>query len=282
MNKDYIPSVAARLAKGMSASPAPLYGARQRLPDMQGLIRLLDDLRALFFPAFWGDRALLTQTPEAYAQTMLGRIEHRLDRQLAAVLPGGRDSEGVIRAFTRALPQVQSLLLSDVEALYDGDPAARSRQEIILAYPGLYAVFVYRAAHELYRLDVPLLPRMMTEHAHSRTGIDIHPGAEIGPRFFIDHGTGVVIGETAVIGAGVKLYQGVTLGALSPRSGRKGASRKRHPTVGNGVTVYSGATILGGDTVIGDGAVVGGNAFVTASVPPGARFSARTPDAGQE
>ena len=237
------------------------------LPDCGAVVAILDDLRRLLFPVCFGR--------EGDAISLLSQIESRLIQQLATVLPPDNSAEELVRAFLLRLPAVQRTLLEDAEALFDGDPAARSREEVILAYPGLYAVFVYRVAHELHLLGIPLLPRILSEHAHSRTGIDIHPGAVIGPRFFIDHGTGVVIGETAVIGAGVKLYQGVTLGALSPRAGRESISGKRHPTVENGVTIYSGATILGGDTVIGEGAVVGGNAFVTRSVPAGTRLSAR-------
>ena len=234
-----------------------------RLPEDRAVAAIVDDLRRLLFPACFGGGDTLA---------LLEQLEEELTRQIALAQPNG-DAGGLAREFLLCLPRIQRMLWEDVDALFAGDPAARSRREIILAYPGLYAVLVYRTAHELHRLGVPLLPRILSEYAHSRTGIDIHPGAEIGPRFFIDHGTGVVVGETAVIGADVKLYQGVTLGALSPRSGREGASGKRHPTVCDGVTVYSGATILGGDTVIGAGAVVGGNAFVTRSVPPGARVS---------
>ena len=171
-------------------------------------------------------------------------------------------------AFVAALPGIRELLEGDVDAALAGDPAAGSREEVILAYPGFRAVAVQRMAHFLWKLGVPLLPRLMTEYAHSTTGIDIHPGAGIGKRFFIDHGTGVVIGETAVIGDGVKLYQGVTLGGLSTRDAKGLRGKKRHPTLGNDVTVYANATILGGDTVIGDGCVIGANVFLTSSVPP--------------
>lgn len=175
----------------------------------------------------------------------------------------------VTMAYLRGLPEVRVLLAGDVQAAYEGDPAATNTEEIILCYPGVLAVAVHRLAHPLYRLGVPLLPRMMSEWAHSGTGVDIHPGARIGPMFFIDHGTGVVVGETTVIGRRVKLYQGVTLGALSfPKNpdGTLVKGGKRHPTLGDGVTVYAGATILGGETVIADGAVIGGGAWVTSSV----------------
>ena len=166
----------------------------------------------------------------------------------------------------------------NVYANFEGDPAAQSKEEIIFSYPGFYAIFVYRVAHLLYCSHVPFVPRIMTEVAHGKTGIDINPGATIGKYFFIDHGTGIVIGETTIIGDHVKLYQGVTLGALSPRKGQVLSGIKRHPTVCDGVTIYSGASILGGDTIIGKGAVIGGNSFITQSVPEGARVSVKQPE----
>ena len=165
---------------------------------------------------------------------------------------------------------------TDVQAFYDGDPAAYNKDEIIYSYPGLFAILVNRIAHELFLLKVPLIPRIMTEYAHSQTGIDIHPGATIGKYFFIDHGTGIVIGETTEIGDNVKIYQGVTLGALSTRGGQALKSKKRHPTIEDNVTIYSGASILGGDTVIGEGVVVGGNAFITTSIPDGAKVNVKS------
>ncbi|HEX8686412.1 MAG TPA: serine O-acetyltransferase, partial [Pyrinomonadaceae bacterium] len=182
--------------------------------------------------------------------------------------------------FIARLPRVREVLATDVRAAYDGDPAAACYDEIIFSYPGLYAIMTYRLAHELHRLDVPLIPRIMTEHAHSRTGVDLHPGTRIGPRFFIDHGTGVVVGGTAVIGANVKLYQGVTLGAFSfdkDSDGRLVRHTKRHPTIEDDVVVYAGATILGGETVIGRGSVIGGNVWLTRSVPPGTRVLQDSP-----
>ena len=170
------------------------------------------------------------------------------------------------------------MLLKDVQAGFDGDPAAKSREDVVISYPGLCAIFVYRIAHELYTQDVPFLPRIMTEYAHSRTGIDINSGAKIGEYFFIDHGTGVVIGETTEIGNNVKLYQGVTLGALSTRSGQKLKGKKRHPTIKDNVTVYSGASILGGETEIGEGVIVAGGAFVTKSVPAHTKVIVKNPE----
>jgi serine O-acetyltransferase len=191
----------------------------------------------------------------------------------AAPCPGS--GEDVVMALFDSLPEIRRLLDGDLQAAYEGDPSAESIDEVVFSYPSIGALTAYRVAHRLWQEGVPLLPRILTERAHSRTGIDIHPGATIGERFFIDHGTGVVIGETAVIGNDVKLYQNVTLGALSvPRD--RGDRRKRHPTLQDGVTVYSGATILGGDTIIGEGAVIGGNVWITKSVDPGAKIFGRS------
>ncbi|HME71591.1 MAG TPA: serine O-acetyltransferase EpsC [Myxococcota bacterium] len=196
----------------------------------------------------------------------VSNVAERLERILRTLsLPEGGTAESIAARFLGRLPFVRQLLAEDVEAAFDGDPAATSYAEILVSYPGLDAIAVYRLAHELHRLGVPLVPRMMTEHAHGRTGIDIHPGARIGRRFFVDHGTGVVIGETCVIGERVRLYQGVTLGALAVQS-RTIRGQKRHPTIEDDVVIYAGAKILGGDTVIGRGSVIGGNVWLTSSV----------------
>ncbi len=190
---------------------------------------------------------------------------------LSGVMPDSATHGGVLIDFFRSLPEVAALLNTDLQAAYEGDPAARSTEEIMLAYPAFEAISMYRLAHVLYTLGVPLIPRIMTEAAHSKTGIDIHPGATVGPYFFIDHGTGVVIGETCNIGDHVKLYQGVTLGARSfalDEDGNPVKGIKRHPDIGNRVIIYANATILGGDTVIGDGSVIGGSVWLTKSVPP--------------
>lgn len=253
------------------------------LPDRSEVVAITERLRALIFPGFFGDTgAARSDYAAGYALTGITEMLHR---QLISAFgyAGGCDNaekragEVCVR-FVSALPEVQKMLLSDVEAAFNGDPAAKSRAGVVFSYPGLYAITVYRLAHILYNESVPFIPRIMTEHAHSLTGIDINAGATIGKYFFIDHGTGVVVGETTVIGDFVKLYQGVTLGALSTRQGQKLAGVKRHPTLGNRVTVYSGASILGGDTVIGDDCVIGGNAFVTASVPAHTRVSVKSPE----
>lgn len=204
-------------------------------------------------------------------------LAERLKELLGAVvLPDGVFPRELVEQFLPKLPAIRSLLAQDVEAAYEGDPAARSFAEIVVSYPSIRAISVHRIAHELHRLRVPILPRMMSEYAHDRTGIDIHPGARIGRRFFIDHGTGVVIGETSEIGDGVRIYQGVTLGARSPRHGESLRGRKRHPTIEDDVTLYAGATILGGETVIGRGSVIGGNVWLTESIPENSRVVAQS------
>lgn len=204
----------------------------------------------------------------------LASLSAELEKDIALLCPG-RNAAEIVADFVKTIPAVKKLVESDVEAAYEGDPAAMSRMEVVMAYPGLYAVTVHRLAHELYKLKVPVIPRIMSELAHSKTGIDIHPGATIGERFFIDHGTGVVIGETCVIGRNVKLYQGVTLGAKSfakdPDTGALVKGIKRHPNVEDNVVIYAGATILGGDTTIGHDSEIGGSVWLISSVPPNSR-----------
>jgi serine O-acetyltransferase len=192
-------------------------------------------------------------------------------------LAGSTTAEALVVRFLRRLIELRQMLSLDVEAAFSGDPAAKGYDEIVVAYPSIRALAVHRIAHELYDYGVPLLPRVMSEYAHDRTGIDIHPGAQIGQRFFIDHGTGIVVGETAVIGNRVRIYQGVTIGATSIKNGAALRGKKRHPTIEDDVTIYAGATILGGDTVIGAGSVIGGNVWLTHSVPPGSRVMAEAP-----
>ncbi|MCL2856823.1 MAG: serine acetyltransferase [Oscillospiraceae bacterium] len=255
------------------------------LPDKGEVEAVITLLRKLLFPGYF-----YCKEADSDKDGVHGWITHAKDKlqcQICRALnsdagsstcsPDVYDKAGAIcRDFLRKLPELLEVLMTDVQAAYDGDPAASSKHEIIFAYPGIYAISVYRLAHQLHLLSVPLIPRMMTEHAHNMTGIDIHPGAEIGRHFFIDHGTGVVIGETTVIGAHVKLYQGVTLGGLSTRGGQSLRGKKRHPTIEDEVTIYSGATILGGETVIGKGSVVGGNVFITQSVPPHTRVNIKS------
>lgn len=272
--------IARAMADTMAHAAIPMYGKKLRLPDRSAIISLIKELRRLFFPAYFGDPQLMALPAENYAALLLERIETALTTQIALALPEEEASQAsrITQSIVAELPRIQQVLLTDIEATFDGDPAAANKEEIIFAYPGLFAIFVYRIAHELYLRHVPMIPRIMSEYAHSRTGIDIHPGAQIGPWFFIDHGTGIVIGETTVIGSHVKLYQGVTLGALSPRAGHASLPGKRHPTVCDYVTIYSGASILGGKTVIGEHSVVGGNAFLTDSVADNTRVVITAPE----
>lgn len=232
---------------------------------------ILRRLMASLHPCVWGELGASGQVEKAAEE---------LRREVALLCPE-RDSSAIVRDFSARLEEVRRLVETDVTAAYEGDPAASSRMEVVMAYPGLFAVTVHRLAHELYRLKVPIVPRVMSEIAHSRTGIDIHPGATVGERFFIDHGTGVVIGETCTIGRNVKLYQGVTLGALSfdkdPVTGALVKGVKRHPDVEDNVVIYAGATILGGRTVIGHDSEIGGNVWIKDSVPPYSRVYNQPP-----
>ena len=253
-------------------------------PNRDAIISIIKDVRSLVFPGYYAGEALKGVSAENYVAEQIMRIRNALRTQVheaflfrdGTTLPAQdieANTDAVVDAFMAELPHVQELLFKDVQAAFDGDPAAQSKQEIILAYPGLFAIFVYRIAHILYDRKVPLIPRLMTEYAHSKTGVDINAGATIGEYFFIDHATGVVIGETTTIGSHVKIYQGVTLGALSTRKGQQLAGVKRHPTIEDDVTIYSNASVLGGQTVVGKGAIIAGSAFVTESVPAYARVS---------
>lgn len=260
----------------------------RRLPGRSNIIILIKRLRSLMFPGYFEEKNFEYTDAQYFAGNTLNSIRRELKQQveIALLYTNERKTEVQIAQeaaetaayFISRLPEIQKMLLKDVQAGFDGDPAAKSRQEIISSYPGVFAIFVYRMAHELYEKKVPFIPRIMTEYAHSRTGIDINPGASIGEYFFIDHGTGVVIGETTKIGDYVKLYQGVTLGALSTRKGQLLADVKRHPTIENNVTIYSGATILGGETVIGANSIIGGNTFITESVPAYTKVSLKAPE----
>lgn len=231
-------------------------------PLKRDVAAFADALLGLLFPQLSDDASA---SPDDLAARLV--LVRRDLRRLVEPLTGGAKADQVIAAFADALPRVHAALLEDGEAILAGDPAAESLDEVVAAYPGFLAIAIHRVAHELYALRVPVLPRLLAEVAHTRTGIDIHPGATIGRGFCIDHGTGVVVGETAVIGDQVKLYQGVTLGALSVVKALAG--HKRHPTIGDRVVIYANATVLGGDTVVGRDTIIGGNVFVTSSVPAG-------------
>jgi serine O-acetyltransferase len=253
------------------------------LPSYREVVDILADLREILYPGFGRRQNLHLGNVAYHVGDLIDGIYDRLAKQIARAFRHdckARDRETdhealaqrVMLQFLEVIPDLRHLLAEDVQAAYDGDPAARSLDEIVFCYPGVAAVTLHRLAHELHRLGVPLIPRMMTEYAHAKTGIDIHPGAQIGRRFFIDHGTGVVIGETTQIGDDVKLYQGVTLGALSfPRDEKTGEilrDAKRHPTIEDGVVIYANATILGGQTVIGHHSVIGSSAWITRSIAP--------------
>jgi serine O-acetyltransferase len=256
------------------------------LPNKRAVIEAFEQIKAALFMGFYSTRALnhgnLRQALAEHLYPAYCSMVEQIERALhydhwmgrtCALLPSGSGEDVLLALFTQ-LPELRRLLNSDVRAAYEGDPAAKDVEEIVFSYPSIEAIVAYRIANRLSVAGVPMIPRIISEYAHSRTGIDISPPATIGEHFFIDHGTGVVIGETSVIGNNVKLYQGVTLGALSiPRRDKAGA--KRHPTLEDGVTIYAGATILGGETVIGAGSVVGGNVWLTRSVPPGSKVFGR-------
>jgi serine O-acetyltransferase len=268
------------------AAPKIHHLDRMPLPSREDAAAIMQALEEVIYPGYYSAGGVTHQGIIYRVQERIGWLfEHLRDqiekglrhmKDLDADLCLTRDTtaEDSAYAFLESIPAIRRMLAKDIQAAFDGDPAAHCIDEIILSYPAVYAITAYRAAHELHEMGVPLLPRMLTELAHSRTGIDIHPGARIGESFFIDHGTGVVIGETTIIGNNVKLYQGVTIGALSFPKDEKGRlirGQKRHPTLEDNVVIYAGATILGGDTVIGEGSVIGGNVWLTESVAPGSR-----------
>lgn len=254
-------------------------------PDKDVIIDIVNKMLRILFPGYYRDKSYRVYNAGSQLSLLIEDVMYYLNKEISKVLKyssnykqEGKEerqkiAQDITIAFLKKIPQIREYLETDLEAFFDGDPAAASKDEIILSYPGMLAITVYRMAHELFALSVPLIPRTMTEYAHSVTGIDIHPGASIGKYFFIDHGTGIVVGETTIIGEHVKVYQGVTLGALSTSGGQKLKNTKRHPTIEDEVTIYSGASILGGETVIGRGAVIGGNAFITKSVEAGSRVS---------
>jgi serine O-acetyltransferase len=283
------------LLESYRSDPRATRVGRRFMPSPDAIISTTNTLLHLMYPGYHGRQDLTQENVAFHVGHALDAARRDLLEQVTLCQSYQEEVEGhphdgdacetraedVVDAFLARLPAVRALLLQDVQAAYDGDPAARNLDEIILAYPGLLAISVYRLAHELHVLGVQLMPRIMTEWAHAMTGADIHPGAEIGPSFFLDHATGAVIGETTRIGSNVKLYQGVTLGALSfpkDESGRVIRGTKRHPTVEDGVTIYANATVLGGTTVLGKGALVGGSVFLTQSVPAGARVAIKAPE----
>lgn len=281
--REVILETSKKLASNYEAHEILDTSLKANLPDREVVYSIIEDLSKITFPGYFGTEKFLSG--ESYAEGLLLSLYEKLKEQIKLTLCGQGSKEEIKKKteeltlkFMEAIPKVQDLLMKDVEAQLAGDPAAGSKDEVILAYPGLYTIFIYRYAHVLYELKVPLLPRIMSEYAHGKTGIDINPGATIGEYFFIDHGTGIVIGETAIIGDYVKIYQGVTIGALSTRKGQALAGIKRHPTIEDHVIIYANATILGGDTVVGRNATVAGNTFVTESIPADAKVSAMMPE----
>lgn len=256
-------------------------------PDKAVVSDIIHKLLKIIYPGYYWDRNFRIYKATSKLALLIEDVMYNLNKQITIALrfswkfqdaseeERSREAQNISVEFFKAIPTIREYLETDIEAAYDGDPAAYYKEEIILSYPGLLAITVNRIAHQLYQLSVPLIPRMMTEYAHGITGIDIHPGATIGKYFFIDHGTGIVIGESTIIGEHVKIYQGVTLGALSTRGGQRLKNLKRHPTIEDHVTIYSGASILGGETVIGKNVVIGSNAFVTKSISEGTRVSIR-------
>ena len=243
---------------------------QSRQPDKDVIIDLIEKLRRIVFPGYFREKAYRIYNAKHNLSMLIEDVMYNLSNQVELVLAeNGREenAQEICLSFLGKIPQVRAMVQTDLQAAYDGDPAATGMAEVIFSYPGLFAITVYRLAHELYLLGVPMIPRIMTEYAHSITGIDIHPGATIGEYFFIDHGTGIVVGETTVIGKNVKIYQGVTLGGLSTRGGQSLRGKRRHPTIEDNVTIYANASILGGETVIGQGCVIGASAFITKSVP---------------
>ncbi|MDO4260552.1 MAG: serine O-acetyltransferase EpsC [Eubacteriales bacterium] len=257
-------------------------------PSKEEIIDIVDDLLKIVYPGYYRDRSYKVYNIKSNSTVTIEDVAYHLNKQIVLALkytsqsddPGALEEQAqrYTVTFLSRIPHVRELLETDLEAAFQGDPAAKYRDEIILSYPGMLAITVNRLAHELFLLNVPLIPRIMTEYAHSITGIDIHPGATIGKYFFIDHGTGVVVGETTVIGDRVKIYQGVTLGALSTRGGQKLRNVRRHPTIEDDVTIYSGASILGGETVVGRNSVIGSNVFITSSIPADTKVSMKDQD----
>ena len=280
-----LPDVVGLLMRSIESDPRLAHLNRVILPNRDAIIANIAKLRQLMFAGFFGTQGLTAENLQYRIGELVDELRETLFEQVRCCLryreqlPGEQTighsceecnahSTEIVSQFFQRLPAVREMLGSDVQAAFDSDPAAQSTEETIFCYPGLIAISVQRLAHEFYKLNVPLLPRIMTEHAHSLTGIDIHPGAKLGRSFFIDHGTGVVIGETCEIGNNVKLYQGVTLGAVSPAFGQPLRGTKRHPTIEDNVTIYSNSTILGGATVVGHDSTIGGNVFLNSSVPP--------------
>ena len=275
---EIIRASALTMAGQYNAATLPMYGDALRLPNRKAIIEIIRLFQKLLFPVYYGEKHLLKLPPEQYSALLMEQIFDALSAQVALTMEDDERARSITGELLTRMPELQRMLQKDLEAFFEGDPAAHNREEVVLSYPGFFAIFIYRIAHELYVRDVPMIPRIMTEYAHAGTGIDINPGATVGEYFFIDHGTGIVIGETSIIGNHVKIYQGVTLGAFSPAGMQSVPGERRHPKVGDNVTIYAGATLLGGGTEIGDNVVIGANAFVTTSVEPNTTVSIKKPE----
>lgn len=284
MVDDIIDSILADYRKGREIDRMDYFGQ----PDQDVIVEIINKLVMILYPGFYRDKRYRERTAANIVAVLIEEVMYKLRKQVEIVLTNDprftkarrRDrkqaAQQICMSFFSRIPTIRSYLDADVDAAFHGDPAASDKLEIILAYPGLYATTIYRLAHELFLMKVPYIPRMMTEYAHGETGVDIHPGASIGKHFFIDHATGIVIGETSEIGDHVKVYQGVTVGALSTKDGQLLSGVKRHPTIEDHVTLYSGASVLGGRTVVGHDSVIGGNVFLTHSVPPFTHVTVKT------
>ncbi len=289
---DYIPSIVNQLAEGFTSKKWSSHIEPVAIPSKKEVVDLVLQAQRIMFPGYFSSTMLNPSSLEYHLGHNLTNLYRNLSRQLNSAIRHdcfrhnllcsscNEQSHKLAGEFVRALPKIREIMESDIEATLDGDPAARNPDEVIFSYPGLFAIFVYRLAHTLFVLDIPILPRILSEYAYHRTAIDIHPGASIGNSFFIDHGAGVVVGATCTIGNRVRLYQGVTLGALSlPRgAGRKLRNTKRHPTIEDDVIIYANATILGGDTVVGARSIVGGNVWLTKSVGPDTKVLLKQPE----
>ncbi len=288
---DQLPAVTRALVESIHDVPDLHRLGQAYLPNRDTVQRSVETLLQLVFPGYFGRQGLTEAMLPFHVGELVGQLFDELYEPIRYCLRFREDrpdcpdtdsrcdqeAERIVGGFFNRLPEIRRIVATDVRAAFEGDPAAGSTEETIFSYPGLYAITVQRLAHALHRQNVPLLPRVITEYAHARTGIDLHPGATLGPSLFIDHGTGVVVGETTRIGRNVKIYQGVTLGALAPAKGQSLRGQRRHPTIEDDVTLYAGATILGGDTVIGRGSTIGGNVFLTESVPPGSKVANEPP-----
>jgi len=290
--QDKVPQVVKKLLSSWNTKDCYEHISPVSLPSQEKVIEIVEQTKRILFPGYFTKTKLHASNIEYYIGKQTTDLYEKISEQITMAIRHDcrrnglpctnceASSHQLALSFIQSLPKITELLATDIRAALRGDPATKSSDEVIFCYPGLLTTLIFRIAHELYLLEIPIIPRIMTEYAHSLTGIDIHPGATIGPEFFIDHGTGVVIGETTIIGKNVRLYQGVTLGALSlPRdAGKKLRNKKRHPTIEDNVIIYSNTTILGGKTVIGEGSIIGGNIWITESVATNTKVLLKRPE----